>query len=68
MTADRVRGILERLPDGLTEIYAHPATGGYAGSAQGYDYAGELAALTDPLAKTIVTRESIALGRFADFA
>lgn len=68
MTADRVRGILERLPDGLTEIYTHPATGTYPGSAPGYDYRGELAALVDPLAKTIVTRERVALGHFADFA
>jgi len=68
MTADRVRGILERLPDGLTEIYTHPATGAYPGSAPGYDYRGELAALTDPLAKTILTRERVALGHFADFA
>jgi len=68
MTADRVRGILERLPDGLTEIYTHPATGPYPGAAPGYDYRGELAALVDPLAKTILTRERVALGRFADFA
>ena len=68
MTADRVRGILERLPDGLTEIYTHPATGAYPGSAPGYDYCGELAALTDPLAKTILTRERVALGHFANFA
>ena len=68
MTADRVRGILERLPDGLTEIYTHPATGPYPGAAPGYDYRGELAALVDPLAKTILTRERVVLGRFADFA
>ncbi len=68
MTADRVRGILERLPDGLTEIYTHPATGPYPGAAPGYDYGGELAALTDPLAKAVITRDSVALGRFADFA
>jgi len=68
MTADRMRGILERLPDGLTEIYTHPATGAYPGSAPGYDYRGELAALLEPLAKTILTRERVALGHFADFA
>ena len=68
MTAERIRGILERLPDGLTEIYTHPATGPYPGSAPGYDYRSELAALVDPLAKDILTRERVALGRFADFA
>ena len=67
MTADRVRGLVERLPDGLTEIYTHPATGSYPGAAPGYDYRGELAALIDPLAKAVITRESVALGRFTDF-
>jgi len=68
MTAPRVRGILTHLPAGLNEIYAHPATGPYPGSASGYDYPGELAALTDDLAKATIAREGIALGRFADFA
>lgn len=67
MTAARVQGLLQHLPDGLTEIYAHPATGLYVGSAAGYDYAGELAALTDGLAKALISRERIALGCFADF-
>ncbi|WP_296612915.1 hopanoid biosynthesis-associated protein HpnK [Sphingomonas sp.] len=67
MTANRVRGLVERLPDGLTEIYTHPATGSYPGAAPGYDYRGELAALIDPLAKAVITRESVALGRFTDF-
>jgi predicted glycoside hydrolase/deacetylase ChbG (UPF0249 family) len=43
MTKERVRGILAP-PDGLNEIYMHPATGPYPGSAQGYRYAEELAA------------------------
>ena len=67
MTASRVQGLLQHLPDGLTEIYTHPATGLYAGSAPGYDYAGELAALTDGLAKALISREGITVGRFADF-
>jgi len=63
----RLRGLIENLPQGLTEIYAHPATGPYSGSAPGYAYAEELAALTDSLAKQWVLRDGIALGRFADF-
>ncbi|MDB5378013.1 MAG: ChbG/HpnK family deacetylase [Rubritepida sp.] len=48
-TTGRLLGVLPRLPDGVTELYFHPATaGGFAGSADGYDYAGELAALTNP--------------------
>jgi hopanoid biosynthesis associated protein HpnK len=67
MTAHRLRGLLEHLPPGLTEIYSHPATTSYPGSAPGYDYCGELAALTDPLAKGLIARNSVTLGRFADF-
>ena len=48
MTPARVAGLIAHLPDGLTEIYIHPATGPYPGSAPGYQYGAELAALTDP--------------------
>lgn len=67
MTAPRVRGLIEHLPEGVTELYTHPATAAYPGSAPGYDYEGELAALTDGVAKELIQRESVALGRFADF-
>lgn len=67
MNACRMRGLLDQLPHGLTEIYTHPATAPYPGSAPDYDYAGELAALTDDLAKSAIERNSIRLGRFADF-
>jgi hopanoid biosynthesis associated protein HpnK len=63
----RLRGLIANLPDGLTEIYAHPATGPYPGSAPGYAYVQELAALTDGLAKDRALRDGVALGRFADF-
>ena len=67
--AARLRGLIAHLPDGLTEIYTHPATDdGYPGHAPGYAYRGELAALVDPLAREAILRDSIALGRFADFA
>jgi chitin disaccharide deacetylase len=46
MTADRLAALLVHPPQGVTEIYTHPATaGGYAGAAPGYRYAEELAAL-----------------------
>jgi len=67
LDTNRLRGLVEHLPPGLTEIYAHPATGAYPGSAPGYAYAAELAALTDGLAKEKVLRDGVALGRFADF-
>ncbi len=51
-TAARLAALLPRLPAGVTEAYLHPATaGGFPGAAPGYDYAGELAALTDPRAR-----------------
>lgn len=67
LTPVRLRGLLDRLPEGLTEIYAHPATGYYEGCAPGYLYADELAALTDGLAKAALTRNGIVTGRFGDF-
>lgn len=67
LTASKVLALLDRLPPGLSEIYAHPALAPYPGSAPGYLYAEELAALTDPLAKAAITRNGIACGRFADF-
>lgn len=66
LTAPRLLALLDRLPPGLTEIYAHPALGPYPGSAPGYRYAEELAALTDPLAKVAISRNGVATGRFAD--
>jgi chitin disaccharide deacetylase len=46
MTEMRVAGLLAHLPDGLTEIYFHPATSNsFSGAAPGYCYTDELAAL-----------------------
>jgi len=36
MTPERLKRLLAQLPDGLSEIYTHPATGPYPGSAPGY--------------------------------
>lgn len=66
MTRERVRGILRHLPEGVSEIYLHPATGDYPLAAPGYHYQVELAALLDPLAREIIAREAIVLARFAD--
>ena len=68
ITPERLRGLIEHLPPGLTEIYTHPATGLYPGSAPGYRYDTELRALIDPLAKQAIAREGISLGSFSGFA
>ena len=67
MTTPRLAGILAHLPEGLTEIYLHPATaGGFRWAAPGYRYAEELAALTD---RTVVAAAAeIQRGGFTDFA
>lgn len=66
-TPERMRAALSDLRDGLTEIYTHPATGPYPGSAPGYDYTGELAALLDPLAAAAITNHMAAHGDFRTF-
>ncbi|MEO5865985.1 MAG: hopanoid biosynthesis-associated protein HpnK [Sphingomonas sp.] len=66
MHSERLRGVLDHLPEGVSEIYLHPATGPYPLSAPGYQYEAELAALLDPLAQEIVRRRGITLARFAD--
>jgi hopanoid biosynthesis associated protein HpnK len=67
MTPARVLGLIENLPDGLTELYVHPATGPYPGSAPGYRYDDELAALLAPRVVTAFRNAAIAKGGFADF-
>jgi hopanoid biosynthesis associated protein HpnK len=67
MTAPRLRGLLERLPDGLSEIYLHPATGPYPGAAPGYRYGEERAALLDSRVATALRSRDIRLGGFCDF-
>ena len=67
MTAARVKGILDHLPDGLSEIYLHPATGDYPGSAPSYRYAEERAALLDPAVIAAAQGNDIRLGGFSDF-
>lgn len=67
MTQKRLKGLLEHLPDGTSEIYLHPATGPYPGSAAGYAYQEELAALTDPGMGPLIAARNIRLGGFSDF-
>jgi hopanoid biosynthesis associated protein HpnK len=68
MTAPRLTGLLQNLPDGMSEIYMHPATRDtFAGHAPGYRYVDELAALTAPNAIAAVRRPDIRLGGYTDF-
>jgi hopanoid biosynthesis associated protein HpnK len=68
MSEARLAGLLSHLPEGLTEIYAHPArAGGFAGAAPDYRYAEEFAALTAPAVRAAATASGAARGGFADF-
>jgi hopanoid biosynthesis associated protein HpnK len=69
MSEARVAGVLRHLPDGITEIYFHPATtANFAGAASGYRYAEELAALTAPVVKSLVRGTGARTGGYSDFA
>jgi hopanoid biosynthesis associated protein HpnK len=69
MTARRLAGLIRRLPEGLSEIYLHPATAAaYEGSAPGYRYVDEFEALIDPAVMAAARAEGLALGGFGDFA
>ena len=67
MTRERLAGLIRNLPDGLSEIYLHPATSAYPGSARGYRYREELAALMAPEVIAAARDAAARLGGFADF-
>jgi len=67
MTEDRIAGLIENLPEGSTEIYAHPAiSGGYEGATQGYDYEMELAALLSTRCREAIERSAVRVGGYSD--
>ena len=69
MTQGRLRGLIGQLPEGVTEIFLHPAiAGGFDGSAKGYGYTEELKALVSPSVRGAVEAAGVRLGGFADFA
>lgn len=69
MTADRLAGVVRHLPEGLSEIYLHPATvDAYPGSAPGYRYVDEFQALINADVVAAVRATGATLGGFTDFA
>jgi hopanoid biosynthesis associated protein HpnK len=66
MSESRLAGLIAHLPEGISEIYLHPATGPYAGSTPGYRYGEELTALISR--QVVDTARQCRLGPFADFA
>jgi hopanoid biosynthesis associated protein HpnK len=67
MTRDRLSGLIRNLPNGLSEIYLHPATGSFAGAAPDYHYREELDALMAPETVAASRDSSLRLGGFGDF-
>jgi chitin disaccharide deacetylase len=69
MTEMRMAGLLAHLPDGLTEIYFHPATSNsFSGAAPGYRYTDELAALVSPRIIVAARGRGIRLIGYSDLA
>ena len=68
MTSPRLAGLIAHLPEGLSEIYLHPAkTARFAGAAPGYRYEEELAAVTDPAVIEAARASGAERGGFSDF-
>jgi hopanoid biosynthesis associated protein HpnK len=67
MTEARLQGLIAHLPEGVTEIYTHPATSSaFRGAAPGYRYEDELAALTSPDLRRQIVEAGVASGGFSD--
>ena len=70
MVEERLLRLLPHLPQGLSEIYFHPATirsTGLRAAMPGYRHEEELAALLSPSAKSLVAQRGIRLGGYSDF-
>lgn len=66
MTKARIEGLLRHLPDGISEIYTHPATNDRFAGATGR-HADELAALIAPGLAKLVLDHGVATGGYSDF-
>lgn len=67
ITRQRLAALLGRLPDGVSEIYLHPATAdAFVGSASGYRYREELEALTSPEVAAAAEASGARRGGFSD--
>jgi hopanoid biosynthesis associated protein HpnK len=65
MTEGRLLALLPHLPDGVSEVYGHPACGA-ASFAPGYRHAEELAALLSPRVRERIAALGLPLVRYAD--
>jgi chitin disaccharide deacetylase len=69
INAARLCALIPLLPEGVTEIYCHPATADvFAGGAPGYGYRDELAALLEPRVAEAVQANGFCLTAYSDLA
>lgn len=68
MTAARIRDIVAALPDGLNELYLHPATAeDFSGHGPGYRHRDEFNGLLDHNIRSLAMARGIRLGSFEQF-
>jgi hypothetical protein len=67
MCRERLSGLIRNLPDGLNEIYLHPATAEFTGAAPGYRYREEFDALMAPDIVAACRSSWLRLGGFGNF-
>jgi hopanoid biosynthesis associated protein HpnK len=68
MTEDRLLALIPHLPEGLNELYSHPATADAKDMRRGvpgYEYREELAALMSPRVRQALIDNNISLARFS---
>ena len=71
MVEERILALLPHLPQGVSEIYCHPAsrtTPELATAMPGYRHEDELAALVSPAVRRRIAELGINLIRYADLA
>jgi len=71
LTERRVLQLIEMLPDGVTEIFFHPAVHAFSGAdrgTEGYAWEGELAALTSPLLRDAIAHNGIVVTTYGEIA
>lgn len=69
MDGDTLRRIISELPDGVSEIFLHPATGRWRGmepGARDFRFEDEFHALVDPAVRSAVTESGAELIAFGD--
>lgn len=67
MSVERLTALVCDLPEGVTEIYTHPATaGGFEGAAPGYRYRDEMLALKSPALIEALSASGATTGGYLD--